>query len=82
MRIPQSYIQKCKVVAHVFQAIFVFIAACLTIAVMTKDGDIGGATRYFFAMVSDILSCALCVRRRLEDRSIAAAWRRLTEDWL
>lgn len=50
MRIPQSYIQKCKVVAHVFQAIFVFIAACLTIAVMTKDGDIGGATRYFFAM--------------------------------
>jgi hypothetical protein len=52
MRIPQSYIQKCKVVAHVFQAIFVFIAACLTIAVMTKDGDIAGPTKYFFAMVS------------------------------
>ncbi|USP78591.1 uncharacterized protein yc1106_05865 [Curvularia clavata] len=50
MRIPQSYIQKCKVVAHCFQAIFVFIAACLTITVMTKDGEIGGATRYFFAM--------------------------------
>ncbi|KAF1832770.1 hypothetical protein BDW02DRAFT_570677 [Decorospora gaudefroyi] len=50
MRIPQSYIQKCKVVAHTFQAIFVFVAACLTIAVMTKDGEIGGATRYFFAM--------------------------------
>ncbi|EMD92614.1 hypothetical protein COCC4DRAFT_130661 [Bipolaris maydis ATCC 48331] len=50
MRIPQSYIQKCKVVAHCFQAVFVFVAACLTIAVMTKDGDIGGATRYFFVM--------------------------------
>lgn len=52
MRIPQSYIQKCKVVAHCFQAVFVFVAACLTIAVMTKDGDIGGPTKYFFAMVS------------------------------
>jgi hypothetical protein len=51
MRIPQSYVQKCKVVAHIFQAIFVFVAACLTIAVMTKDGDIGGPTKYFFAMV-------------------------------
>jgi len=50
MRIPQSYIQKCKVVAHVFQAIFVFIAACLTIAVMTKDGPVEGPTKYFFAM--------------------------------
>jgi hypothetical protein len=51
MRIPQSYIQKCKVVAHIFQAIFVFVAFCLTITVMTKDGDIGGPTKYFFAMV-------------------------------
>jgi hypothetical protein len=66
MRIPQSYIQKCKVVAHVFQAIFVFIAACLTIAVMTKDGDIGGPTRYFFAMVSNVLSRSFCARHGLE----------------
>lgn len=50
MRIPQSYIQKCKVVAHVFQAIFVFVALCLTIAVMVKDGETAGATRYFLAM--------------------------------
>ena len=52
MRIPQSYIQKCKVVAHTFQAIFVFVALCLTIAVLTKDGPVGGPTRYFLAMVS------------------------------
>ncbi|KAL6706735.1 hypothetical protein ACN47E_005277 [Coniothyrium glycines] len=50
MRVPQSYIQKCKVVAHSFQALFVFIALCLTIAVMVKDGESGGATKYFLAM--------------------------------
>ncbi|KAF2854181.1 hypothetical protein T440DRAFT_465180 [Plenodomus tracheiphilus IPT5] len=50
MRVPQSYIQKCKVVAHTFQAVFVFVAAVLTIAVMTKDGSTGGPTKYFFAM--------------------------------
>lgn len=51
MRVPQSYIQKCKVVAHSFQAIVVFIAFVLTIAVMTKDGEVGGPTKYFFALV-------------------------------
>jgi hypothetical protein len=50
-RIPQSYIQKCKVGLHALQAVFIFVAGCLTISVMTK-GDIGGATRYYFAMVS------------------------------
>ncbi|KAF2474128.1 uncharacterized protein BDR25DRAFT_332308 [Lindgomyces ingoldianus] len=50
MRIPQSYIQKCKVVAHVFQVLFIFIAACITIGVFTKGGDTGGATKFFFAL--------------------------------
>ena len=36
---------------HALQAVFIFVAGCLTISVMTK-GDIGGATRYYFAMVS------------------------------
>ena len=66
MRIPQSYIQKCKVVAHVFQAIFVFIAACLTIAVMTKDGPVEGPTKYFFAMVS----CALFFLRSMVFKTV------------
>jgi hypothetical protein len=52
MRIPQSYIQKCKVVAHVFQSIFIFVGLCITIAVFTKDGETGGATRYYLALVS------------------------------
>ncbi|KAF1851153.1 uncharacterized protein K460DRAFT_272682 [Cucurbitaria berberidis CBS 394.84] len=50
MRIPQSYIQKCKATAHGFQAILVFIAACLTIAVMIKDGSTGGPTKFYLAM--------------------------------
>ncbi|ORY16190.1 hypothetical protein BCR34DRAFT_584643 [Clohesyomyces aquaticus] len=48
-RIPQSYIQKCKVTAHVFQVLLIFIGACITIAVLTK-GDTGGATKFFFAL--------------------------------
>jgi hypothetical protein len=51
MRIPQSYIQKCKVVGHVFQTIFIFVGLCITIAVFTKDGETGGATRYYLALV-------------------------------
>lgn len=51
MRIQQSYVQKCKVLAHVFQAILVFVATCLTIAVMVKDGETGGATKYFLVLV-------------------------------
>jgi len=53
MRVPQSYIQKCKVVAHSLQAVLVFVATVLTIAVMTKEGSIKGATKYFLAMVSE-----------------------------
>lgn len=50
MRVPQSYIQKCKVVAHVFQGIFVFVGGCITLAVLTKGGDNGGATKWYFAL--------------------------------
>ncbi|KAF2199285.1 hypothetical protein GQ43DRAFT_433537 [Delitschia confertaspora ATCC 74209] len=50
MRVPQSYVQKCKTAAHVFQGLFIFIAGCLTLAVLTKDGEIGGATRWYFAL--------------------------------
>jgi low affinity Fe/Cu permease len=51
MRIPQSYVQKCKVVAHIFQAIFIFVALCITIAVSTMHGRTGGATKFYLALV-------------------------------
>jgi hypothetical protein len=57
MRIPQSYIQKCKVVAHIFQTIFIFVGLCITIAVFTKDGETGGATRFYLALVSRSIPC-------------------------
>ncbi|KAF2004502.1 hypothetical protein P154DRAFT_519362 [Amniculicola lignicola CBS 123094] len=50
MRVPQSYIQKCKVTAHTFQLIFIFIGLCITIAVLTKDGSSGGATKFYLAL--------------------------------
>lgn len=59
MRVPQSYIQRCKAVAHIFQALLVFIAGCLTLAVIAKDGTTGGATKYYIALVC--LSLMLCV---------------------
>lgn len=51
MKINTSYVQKCKTVAHVFQVILIFIAGCITIAVFTKGGETGGATKYYFALV-------------------------------
>jgi hypothetical protein len=54
MRIPQSYVQKCKVVAHIFQAIFIFAALCITIAVFTMDGETGGATKFYVALVGPL----------------------------
>lgn len=52
MRIPTSYIQKCKTLFHVFQAIFTFVTACVMLAVFTKDGPVGGGPKFLFAVVS------------------------------
>jgi len=53
MRIPQSYIQKCKVVGHIFQAIFIFVGLCIAVVVFSKKGETGGATKFYLALVSD-----------------------------
>lgn len=50
MRVPQSYIQKVKVVGHVLQTIFIFVAAIMMIAVYAKGGENGGATGYYLAL--------------------------------
>ncbi len=52
MRIPQSYIQKVKVAAHVFQGILVFVTGCLTISVLARSGPAGGGTKFTMALVS------------------------------
>jgi len=56
MRIPQSYIQKCKVVGHVFQALFIFSGLCMAIVVSAKGGATGGATKFYLALVS-LVTC-------------------------
>ncbi|KAF2647178.1 hypothetical protein K491DRAFT_723649 [Lophiostoma macrostomum CBS 122681] len=50
MRVPQSYVQKCKVVAHTFQGLFIFVTGCVTLAVMTKGGTTGGGTKWLLAL--------------------------------
>ncbi|KAJ9661714.1 hypothetical protein H2201_006385 [Coniosporium apollinis] len=50
MRIEQSYIQRCKAVAHGLQALMVFIAGCIMLAVFTKEGSTGSPSKYYFAM--------------------------------
>lgn len=55
MRVPQSYIQKVKVVGHVLQSIFIFVAAIMTIVIFAKGGETGGPTGYYLAMVSSML---------------------------
>lgn len=58
MRVQQSKIQKGKTAAHTLQAILIFVAGCITLAIFTKDGTTDGRTKYFFALVSVALSCS------------------------
>ena len=55
MKIAQSYVQKAKTVAHIFQAILIFIAGCIVLAVFTKGDYIGGGPKWFFALVRERL---------------------------
>lgn len=51
MRIPQTKLQRVKAGTHLFQSVLVFVAGCLTLAVMTKSGGYGGQTAFYFALV-------------------------------
>ncbi|TKA68664.1 hypothetical protein B0A49_09317 [Cryomyces minteri] len=50
MRIPQGYVQKCKAAAHAVQAPLVFVAGCLTVAVLVKPGSTDARTKWYFAL--------------------------------
>lgn len=51
MRIQQTKNQKIKAIVHFTQAFFIFIAGCLALAVLTKDGGTGAQIGYYFALV-------------------------------
>jgi hypothetical protein len=65
MRIPQTQLQNIKAGLHAVQAFFIFIAGCLSLAVLTKAGGSSGATGYMFGLVrikapqveSSLLTC-------------------------
>ncbi|PIA92001.1 hypothetical protein CB0940_09072 [Cercospora beticola] len=50
MRIPQTKLQRVKAGTHLFQSVLVFVAGCLTLAVMTKSGGYGGQSAFYFAL--------------------------------
>ncbi|WPH00846.1 Hypothetical protein R9X50_00367600 [Acrodontium crateriforme] len=50
MRIQQTKQQKIKAVTHFTQAFFIFIAGCLALGVLTKDGGSGAQIGYYFAL--------------------------------
>ncbi|QIW99396.1 hypothetical protein AMS68_004914 [Peltaster fructicola] len=50
MRKPLDKLGKIKAGLHVVQALFIFIAWALTIAVLTRDGGIGGSTWFYFTL--------------------------------
>lgn len=53
MRIEQTYIQKNKAFFHAAQALLTFVAGCLALTILTKDGKTGAQVGYYFALVSD-----------------------------
>ena len=52
MRIPQTDIQRTKVLVHVAQLVFLFIGGILALVVLTKDGETGGSVGFYFGLVS------------------------------
>ncbi|SMY26677.1 unnamed protein product [Zymoseptoria tritici ST99CH_1A5] len=50
MRLPQNKLQQIKAIIHGVQTLLVFIAGCLTLAVMAKSDGHGGETKYYFAL--------------------------------
>ncbi|KAI9888871.1 MAG: hypothetical protein M1814_006221 [Vezdaea aestivalis] len=50
MRLPLSYFQKSKTLAHIAQAVLIVIVWCLTIAVFRDGGPTDGRTAWYFAV--------------------------------
>lgn len=43
--------QKVKAGVHCAQAVLIFLAGCLSLAVLTKSGGTSGTTGYYFGLV-------------------------------
>lgn len=47
-----QYYQRVKNVLHALQALAIFVAWAITIAILTKTGKVDGRIWYYFALVS------------------------------
>ena len=54
-----QYYQRTKNAIHAIQAIAIFVAWALTIAILTKNGKLDGRIWYYFALVSNYKGISL-----------------------
>lgn len=52
MKLPQGFLHKGKTAIHGLQALVIFLAWALTMAILIQTGPTDGRTKYFFALVS------------------------------
>jgi hypothetical protein len=63
MSLDLSRLQQAKMALHTTQAILLFVAACITIAMFTKDGHSDGRGKWFFSLVSGTFgACHIFIR--------------------
>lgn len=48
-----QYYQRAKNVIHAIQALAIFVAWAITIAIVTKEGKLDGRIWYYFTLVSN-----------------------------
>ena len=51
-----QYYQRAKNVVHAIQALAIFVAWAMIIALLTKGGNLGGRIWYYFALVGSCQS--------------------------
>lgn len=64
-----QYYQRVKNVIHAVQALAIFVAWAITIAILTKRGRTDGRLRYYFALVSN-LEGAVLPRRKANSSAV------------
>ncbi|KAI9688018.1 MAG: hypothetical protein M1820_010325 [Bogoriella megaspora] len=60
MRVQQTKLQQSKTYVHIAQVVFIFVAGCLALAVLTKDGGTDGRVGWFFGLVGCLDTYMIC----------------------
>ena len=51
MRLQQTKLQRSKTIVHIAQITLIFIAGCLSVVLLTKNGSTDGRIGWFFGLV-------------------------------